>query len=162
MGPSRDWPEWWRRFLDLPQDKSGQARDILRQRYVEEIQQRDRLTQHAEKMHYPQFRTKLLQMASEKNIHAQRIAEKILALGGELPGVPAVHATAENSWQQLMAALEEENRSADHLVEQLRDMESDDPDVGKLLREISAQQKNHRADLTDMLMRSDSFAFSNA
>jgi bacterioferritin (cytochrome b1) len=162
MALSEDWSEWWRRFLDLSQDNSRQAVDILRQRYVEEMHQRDRLKQHAEKMHYPQFRRKLFQMASEKNEHAERIAQKILALGGKLPSVPELRSTDENSWQQLMMALEEENRSADHLAEQLRGIEPDHSDVTKLLQQISEEQKKHRADIRHMLMRSDPFAFSLA
>jgi len=119
----------WRRFLGLSQDKSRRAVDILSQHYVEEMQQHDRLKQHAEKMHYPQFRGKLLQIASKKNEHAERIAQKILALGGKLPSVRELHATGENSWQQLLTALEEDYRSADHLAEQLRGLESEHSDV---------------------------------
>jgi hypothetical protein len=46
----------------------------LQQRYVEERQQRDRFNQHADKMHYPQFREKLLQISDEKTKYADRIA----------------------------------------------------------------------------------------
>ena len=152
----------WRRFLGLSQDKSRRAVDILSQRYVEEMQQHDRLKQHAEKMHYPQFRGKLLQIASKKNEHAERIAQKIFALGGKLPSVPELHATGENSWQQLLTALEEDHRSADHLAEQLRGLESDHPEVTQFLQQISQEQKQHRGEIREMLMRSDPFAFSLA
>jgi len=162
MGLSKDWSEWWRRFLDLSQDNSRRAVDVLRQRYVEEMQQTGRFKQHAEKIHYPQFRGKLLQMASEKNEHAERIAQKLLALGAKLPSVPELRSTDENSWQQLMMALEEENRSADSLVEQLRDIASDHPDVAQFLLQISQEQKKHSTDIRHMLMRSDPFAFSLA
>ena len=127
------------------------------------MQQRDRFKQHAEKMHYPQFREKLLQIASEKNEHAERIGQKILALGGTLPSVPELRSTDdENSWQQLTTALEEEARSADHLAEQLRGIGSEHPEITHLLQQISAQEKKHRADITHMLMRSDPFAYSLA
>ena len=162
MSLNKNRSSWWHRFLDLPQDSSRQAVDILRQRYVEEMQQRDRFKQHAEKMHYPQFRGKLLQIASEKNEHAERIGQKILALGGTLPSVPELRSTDENSWQQLMMALEEEGRSADHLAEQLRGIGTDHPEITQLLQQISAEEKKHRADITHMLMRSDPFAFSLA
>jgi bacterioferritin (cytochrome b1) len=162
MSLSNDGSAWWRRFLDLSQDKSRQAVDILRRRYVEEMQQSDRFKQHAEKMHYPQFREKLLQMATEKKQHAEQIAAKLVALGGTLPGVPELGSTDENSWQQLLTALEEENRSADHLAEQLRGLESDHPDVTKLLQQSSEDQKKRRDEIREMLMRSDPFAFSLA
>ena len=154
--------QWWRNFLDSSQDKSGQALDILRQRYVEEMQQADRLKRHAEKMHYPQFREKLLRIASEKMKHAEQIAEKLIALGGKLPAVPENRSSGENSWQQLLTALEEEYRSVDHLAEQLRGLESDHPEVPKFLQQISQQQKKHRDEIREMLMRSDPFAFSLA
>ena len=162
MGLIKQWSEWWSRFLDLPDDSFRQAINILQQRYVEETQQRDRFIQHADKMHYPQFREKLLQISDEKTKYADRIAEAIVALGGKLPRVPELRSTDENSWQQLMIALDDENRSADHLAEQLRGIESDIPDILKLLQQISEQQKQHRGEVREMLMRSDPFAFSLA
>ena len=162
MGIIKQWSEWWSRFLDLPDDSFRQANNILQQRYVEETQQRDRFIQHADKMHYPQFREKLLQISDEKTKYADRIAEAIVALGGKLPRVPELRSTDENSWQQLMIALDDENRSADHLAEQLRGIESDIPDILKLLQQISEQQKQHRGEVREMLMRSDPFAFSLA
>ena len=162
MGYRKDWTEWWRRFLDLSRDKSLQTVDILRQRYVEEMQQSELFKQHAERMHYPQFREKLIQLGTQKNKHAERIAEKIIALGGQLPDVPEQRATHENSWQTLRTALEEENRIADRQADQLRDIESDHPEVLQLLQQIAQEQRNHRADIRDMLMRSDPFALSLA
>jgi rubrerythrin len=162
MATIKQWSEWWSRFLDLPQDSLRQAINVLQQRYVEETQQRDRFNQHADKMHYPQFREKLLRISGEKTIYADRIAETIVALGGKLPSVPELRSTDENSWQQLMTALDDENRSADHQAEQLRGIESDIPDIVKLLQQISEQQKQHRGEVREMLMRSDPFAFSLA
>ena len=158
----KNWSEWLSRFLDLPYDSFRQAINILQQRYVEETQQRDRFNQHADKMHYPQFREKLLQISDEKTKYADRIAQAVVALGGKLPSVPELGSTDENSWQQLMIALDDENRSADHLAEQLRSIQSDIPDIVKLLQHISEQQKQHRGEVREMLMRSDPFAFSLA
>ena len=162
MATTKQWSEWWSRFLDLPQDSSGKAINVLQQRYVEETQQRDRFNQHADKMHYPQFREKLLRISGEKTKYADRIGETIVALGGKLPSVPELRSTDENSWQQLLTALDDENRSADHQAEQLRGAESDIPDIVKLLQQISEQQKHHRGEVREMLMRSDPFAFSLA
>ena len=58
MAFSNDWSEWWRRFLASSPDGDQKAVDILRQRYVEEMQQADRFKQHAQKMHYPQYQRK--------------------------------------------------------------------------------------------------------
>lgn len=162
MGYRKDWTQWWRRFLGLSQDKSLPTVDILRQRYVEEVQQSVLFQQYAEKMHYPQFREKLIQLGAEKNRNAERVAEKIVALGGKLPDVQEHRATHENSWQTLRTALEEENRIADRLADQLRGIGSDHPEVIQLLQQISQEQRKHRAELQDMLMRSDPFALSLA
>ena len=162
MAFSKNWLEWWRRFLELAPDESPNAVDFLRRRYVEEMQRIERFKQHAEKMHYPQYQEKLLRMATEKSKHAERIGEKIVALGGRLPDVGERRSTDENSWQSLSMALDEENRSADRLPEQLRSIESGHPDIAKFLQQISREQENHRGEIRDMLMRSDPFAQSLA
>ena len=162
MAFSKDWPEWWRRFFGPSPDGYQKAVDILRQRYVEEMQQSDRFKQYAQRMHYPQYQEKLQRLATEKGEHAKLIAAKIVALGGKLPGVPERRSTDENSWQSLLMALEDENRSADHLPEQLRRIGLEHPDINKFLQEIFQEQKKHRDEIREMLMRSDSFALSLA
>jgi hypothetical protein len=82
------------------------------------------------------------------------LPEAIVALGGKLPSVPELRSTDENSWQQLMIALDDENRSADHLAQQLRGIQSDIPDIVILLQHICEQQKQHRGEVREMLMRS--------
>jgi bacterioferritin (cytochrome b1) len=159
---STGWSEWWRHFLDLAPDEPSNAVDFLRRRYVEEVQRTERFKQRAEKMHYRQYREKFLQMAKEKSRHADRIGKKIVELGGRLPDVAERPITDENSWQSLSMALEEENRSADRLPEQLRKIESENPDIAKFLQQIAREQENHRGEIRDMLMRSDPFAFSLA
>jgi bacterioferritin (cytochrome b1) len=162
MAFSDDWSEWWRRFLTSSPGGDQKAVDILCQRYVEEMQQSYRFKQHAQRMHYPQYQEKLLRLATEKGEHAKLIAEKIVALGGKLPGVPERRSTDENSWQTLLMALEDENRSADHLPEQLRRIGLEHPDITKFLQEIFQEQKKHRDEIREMLMRSDPFALSLA
>ena len=56
MAFSKDWSEWWRRSLGSPPGGDRKALDILRQRYVEEMQAVGRFKQHAQEMQYPQFR----------------------------------------------------------------------------------------------------------
>jgi len=162
MPLSKDWSEWWRRFLDLAPNESATAVDFLCQRYVEEMQRIERFKQYAQKMHYPQYREKFLEMAKEKRQHAERIGEKIVALGGILSDVAEGRSTDENSWQSLLMALEDENRSADRLPEQLRRIGLEHPDIAKFLQQISREQENHRNEIRKMLMRSDPFALSLA
>jgi rubrerythrin len=159
---SKNWSEWWRRFLGASPDSDGDAVDILRQRYVEEIQAADRFKQHAQEMEYPQFCEKLLHIALEKTKHAEWIAEKIIALEGKLPEVPECRSMDENNWQSLLMALEDENRSADRLPEQLRRIGLEHPGITKFLQEMSHEQKKHRDEIREMLMRSDPFALSLA
>ena len=151
---------WWRGFLGVPKDSA--AIEILHQRYVDELRGKRQLTQHAEKMHYPQFREKLLRIAAEKNNHAEWIGEKIIALGGKLPQVAERRQPNTNSWQYLQTDLAEEIRSADRLPEQIWRLESDHPDISNFLQQISEAEKNHRREINDMLMRSDGFALSLA
>ncbi|MGE5302631.1 MAG: ferritin-like domain-containing protein [Alphaproteobacteria bacterium] len=163
MALSKQWSGWWRRFLGTSPEGNGKAAvDILRQRYVEEMQQTNRFKQHAQKMHYPQFRDKLLDMAAAKSKRAEWIAEKIVALGGKLPEVPELRSTDKNSWQYLLMDLEEENRCADPLAEQIWSTESDHADIAEFLQQINEAEKNDRKAIREMLMRSDPFALSLA
>jgi len=158
----QNWSNWWRGFLGAPPDRDRVALEILRQRYVEEMQGISQLTQHADKMHYPKFREKLLHIATDKSKHAQWIGEKIIALGGKLPEVPERPSTDENSWRCLQKDLAEENRCADRLPEQIWRIESDHPDISQFLQRIFQAEKKHRQEITDMMMRSDAFAQSLA
>ena len=156
------WSQGWRSVLDLAADKSTGVLDFLCQRYVGEMQRIERFTQHAERMHYPQYRDKFLQMAKDANQHAARIGEKIVALGAKLPDVAHNRPTVENSWHSLSRALDEENRSADRLVDQLRKIAAAHPDVAELLQQIFQEQATQRREIQGMLMRSDPFAQSLA
>lgn len=156
------WAAWWRGILGIPPDRDRVAIEILRQRYVEEIQGIGRLTQHAQQMHYRQFCEKLLQIADEKSNHAERIGEKIIALGAKLPEVPERQTTGANSWRYLQMDLAEEKRCVDRLPEQIWQIESDHPEISAFLQEISHAEKKHSQELASMLMRSDGFALSLA
>ena len=163
MTLNKEWSTWWRRFLgSSPEGNDNAAVDILRRRYLQKMQQADRFKQHAQKMHYPQFRDKLLDMAAEKSKRAQWIAEKIVALGGKLPEVPELRSTDKNSWQYLLMDLEEENRCADPLAEQIWSTESDHADITEFLQQISEAEKKDREAIREMMMRSDPFALSLA
>jgi bacterioferritin (cytochrome b1) len=156
------WATWWRGFLGTPPDRDRVAIEILCQRYIDQRQRESQLTQHADKMHYPQFRKKLLQIAADKSKHAEWIGEKIIALGGRIPEVPERGATNINSWQYLQLDLAEEIRCADRLPEQIWRIESDHPDISNFLQRIAEAEKQHRQEINDMLMRSDGFALSLA
>jgi len=158
----QDWSNWWRGFLGASSDRDLAVIEILRQRYVDEMQGISQLTQHADKMHYPQFRKKLLHIAADKSKHAEWIGEMIVSLGAKLPEVAERRLTDENSWRYLQMDLAEEKRNADRLPEQIWRIESDHPDISKFLQRIFQAEKKHRQEIADMLMRSDGFALSLA
>jgi len=162
MDFSKDWSNWWRGFLGTPSDKDRATIEILRQRYTEEMQGIGQLTQHGHKMQYRQFREKLLQIAADKSKHAEWIGEMIVSLVGKLPEVAERGSTDANSWQYLQMDLAEEKRCADRLPEQIWRIESDPPDIGKLLQRIFEAEQKHRQEIAEMLMRSDGFALSLA
>ena len=157
-----DWATWWRGFFGIPPDRDRVVLEILRQRYVDERQGESQLTQHADKMHYPQFCEKLLHFATDKSKHAAWIAEKIATLAVKLPEVPVRRSMDENSWQYLQLDLAEEIRCADRLPEQMWRLEPDHPDISNFLQRIAEAEKQHLQAINDMLMRSDGFALSLA
>jgi rubrerythrin len=107
-------------------------------------------------MRYPQFRDALVRLAAEEENHARMIKEKIKALGAALPDVIPIHLAQEpNSWHYLRTDLEEEQRCAGELHEDLPGLSREFPDVVELLEGIEDDGKKHRAQLREMIARSD-------
>jgi rubrerythrin len=155
MTVSNSWSEWWRRFLGLASNGYERAVEILRQRYIEESQHVARFSRHAEKMQYPQFRDALLRIAADETKHLDWIAEKLRLLGSRPPDVPEIVTTEKNSWQYLLEDLGEEQECASELLEQARSVRDEMPTVAELLERIYEDGKNHRAEIREMLMKSD-------
>jgi bacterioferritin (cytochrome b1) len=153
MYSSKSWAEGWRRFLGL--STKGKALDVLLRLYVEESQHASIFAQHASRMHYPQFRAKLLEIAARETKHIGWIGEKIALLGGSLPVVPQTHSAGGNSWEFLLADLEDESRCAGELLEQAMLLEADFPAIADMLRRIYEEEQKHRDEIREMLMRSD-------
>ena len=162
MAFSKGWVKWWSRLLGNSFDRDRVTIEVLRQRYVDELQGISQLTQHAHKMHYPQFCRKLLEIAADKRKHAEWIGERLIVLGANLPEVIERRSTGENSWQHLLTDLAEEKRRADRLAEQIWRIASDHPEVSQLLQRIFDAETIYRQDISDMVMRSDGFALSLA
>ena len=151
---------WLKNFLGVGDHARPTVLDILRQRYVDESEHAEKFRQHAEKMHYPQFRKKLLDIAAQEAEHTQWLAKKLVALGERLPEVRKVHLTEESSWKHLLKDLEEEGRCAGDLMEQMWTVQTDYPDIAALLQLISEDEKRHCDKIREILMRSDAFAGS--
>jgi bacterioferritin (cytochrome b1) len=148
------WSEFRRRWFGSERGYDT-VLGILRHRYTDEKEHADRFLLHAQKAHYPQFREKLVRIASEELKHADSIAEKIKDLGGWLPAVVKTSPMEGNSWRCLLEDLEEERRCAAELEEDMLTIESDYPDVIELLHRIDEEERKHQEEIREMLMRSD-------
>jgi bacterioferritin (cytochrome b1) len=147
---------WWRRFLGASDDLRSSGLTLLLRRYVREKQNAMRYGEHAERMQYPQYRDALRRMAAEAEKHAEAMAEKIKNLGGRLPDVTPVPIGKElNSWHYIKSDLEEEQRDADDLQDELPAAAGAFPDIADLFEQIERDGKKHRTQLRDMLARSD-------
>jgi bacterioferritin (cytochrome b1) len=155
MTYEKSWSDWWRQFLGVSPGGYRDVIKILSSRYVEEMQHVRRYTAHAEHMQYPQFREKLLRIAADEARHAEWLAEKITLFGGTIPNVPKQPPTSRNSWQYLLADLEEEKHCSDDLIEIMQTVRNELPDIAAMLERIYEDGERHRSEIRDMAARSD-------
>ncbi len=103
--------------------------------------------------------TEFQAQAADERAHVQRIAARILALGGKPDYAPAGllsrHVSPDNAEGALAKQLEE-NLVAERCVMQLyRELvayfEDADPDSAALLREIAEDEEAHASDMEDLL-----------
>jgi len=151
----KSWSDWWRQFLGLSPDGYHEVLKILQDRYVDEMHHVKIYTQHAGKMQYPQFRERLLAIAADEARHAEWLAEKITLFGGKLPSAAEIPASEKTSWQYLLADLDEEKHCSDEMIEQMQTVRDELPDINEMLERIYEDGEKHRAEIRNMLMRSD-------
>lgn len=132
--------------------------EFLSTEYAGELEMGRRLRQHAQRMHYPQFRERLTKIATEEQKHAQWLCGKIVALGGVPPEIPATVYTGKNSWECLVSDLEEECRCSADLEDGLVRLQTMDAEIAQGLRRIQEDETIHRDEIRKMLMRSDAYA----
>jgi rubrerythrin len=154
--------KWWRRWFGASGERYHPVLAILRSRYADERQHAALLTQHAQKMQYPQFREALLRIGADETRNADWIAEKINELGASLPEELTIESTEKNSWHYLLDDLEEERRCSADLETEMLSIASDYPQIVKLLERIDQEEHKHRDELREMLIRSDPQALSLA
>ncbi len=158
MAATKKWPDAWLRFLGLMPNGRRRSLDILQERYIEEKRHVQRFTHHAQQTQYPQFRNKLLEIAASEQQHADWLGDQISLLRGKFPDVPEVPLGGANSWQILLTDFEEEKQCAAGLIEQIRAIQSEFPDLSDLLQRIYDDERKHLRDIRDMLARSDPLA----
>lgn len=130
--------------------------NVLHHCYVRETQHAMRYRQYAERIHHPQFRQELWNIAAQEQKHAESLGGQIQSLGGQLPEVIPVHiAKEQNLWLYLRTALEEEERCACELDDDLRLVLGKSPEVACLLNHIDEDCKRHWLRIRAMLADSD-------
>lgn len=155
MAHHNGWREKLRDIFRLFSDGRQSVQAILAERYIEETHHAQQLSFHAERMQYPQFREKLSAMAAVEIDHARWIAEKIRSLGGMPPAVPEISLKEENSWQYLLADLEEHRQCSAELLTQINMLWAEFPGIADTLQRIYEDSVRHRQEIREMLMRSD-------
>jgi len=150
----------WQHFLHaLQPDHRQRLIEVLHGEYVDEAKDVVQFEAHARRMTYPPFRERLLRIAEEEKAHVQWLQDKIQALGGEIPRTTLTVKNGQNSWECLLMDIEEEKRDRTTILEQLYTVvEPADPDIAEGLRRIRDDEKRHREEILDMLLKSDPYA----
>jgi bacterioferritin (cytochrome b1) len=151
---------WNRLLASLPHNGRQKLMEILCREYAEEMASMLRYQWHAEQMRYPRFCERLLGIAKEEQRHAQWLARRIIALGGRVPRISFTPEEGLSSWECLGLDLEAEKRCCADLTEKLALEKDIDPATAETLRRILDEEKNHRVEIAEMLMRSDPQAAS--
>ena len=146
---------WGRVQRVLTHDPRKEILALLSQEYVDKMKDAFQYRRHAEQMRYKHFREKLLRIAEDEEKHAQWLKERIFALGGEIPEISSAIEDGSNTWEDLRLDLTAKKRHLWDLTDRLPMVEPFDAETATTLRRILAEEDNHRAQLTDMLMRSD-------
>jgi rubrerythrin len=155
--------EGWRHFFDaLLPDQRQMLVDLLREAYREEVQDALQFSQHAQRLPYPQFRERLLRIAEEERAHLEWLRDKLLALGAEVPDVTVTPKGAKSTWEALLMDLEEEKRSYVDLLEAMHLAEQVDLEIAEGLRRIREEERQHREEILEMLVKIDPYTLPQA
>jgi rubrerythrin len=143
----------------LQPDHRQRLLEVLRDEYVDEAKDVVQFEEHARRMTYPHFRERLLRIAEEEKAHVKWLRDKIQALGGEIPQMTFTVKNGRNSWENLLMDVEEEKRDHTVVLEQLYTaVEHADPEIAEGLHRIREDEKRHREEILDLLLRSDPYA----
>jgi rubrerythrin len=140
-----------------PEDERKRLLDGLREQYCAETYDAARLTAHARRMYYPQFRDRLLRIAAEEQVYVQWLREQIHALGEDVPEPTVTPKLGHNSWGCLLLDLEEEKRSCADLLDRIHAAVHVNPEIAEGLLRIRTNKQRHYEELQDMWMKSDPY-----
>ena len=136
--------------------------EALRDTYLAAAHTVTQVTQDAERMEYPQFRARLLQMAAEDQGHVTWLREALLARGGALPTGACPPTVAPTSWAALLREMAAARHAYDALLGPMHLAEQADPEMAAGFRRLRAVTQQHREALLDMLVKSDPYALARA
>jgi len=143
-------------FLDTErQAQRHTLMTILGEAYLDALKDVRHFRQHAERMYYPHFRQRLQQIVAEEQGHSEWLAKQLRVLGGEVPrpGPPAK--LGKNSWENLRLELEEERKDYTELLPGLLTAEHFDPAIAEGLRRLRQDERKHREELLELMLKSD-------
>lgn len=149
----------WLAYLRSGNSSTDDARDrileVLGHRYVRECQHVMRFRQHAERIADQQVRETLQRIAAKEAEHVCWIEEKITGFGGKLPTVIDSHCTHEDAWAYLRSDLDEERRCVAEIEDDKENLQSDFPDIVRLLDRIEADAEKNSQEIRALLLRRD-------
>ena len=152
----------WKKLLsklNLDNKIEKQLLEALQRDYFEEKSISELLEKESARIPYNHLRKKLLDIAQSEKQHAELLAEKIQKLGGTLPD-HAVELRNQRQKQQftstidLLKLLEEEK---DAYIEYINTAylaeDAGRKDLKELLMKIGEEERRHRKELMDILIR---------
>ena len=141
----------WQRLLAMPESNNPQMLlDLLSAEYCELTQDMTRLHRYAQRMHGTQDRERLLQFATEEQVHLTWLQEKMGDLGGELPQCSGTIQVGRNSWDCLRLAVEEKRRHCTRLQRSINLAVRLAPDIIQGLQRIRLAEQRHWQALLSM------------
>lgn len=151
----------WRRFLAAGAVSDHQRLlETLCEAYRAEATTVVQCTQHANQMHYPQFRAELLRIAAEVHAHLPWLHEQLLALGGVIPSSAPAPTLEGNSWECLRRDVEAAQRGCVRLLEWIHRVEREHPAIAVGFQRIRKDKLRHREEYRRMFMKSDPYTVS--
>jgi hypothetical protein len=134
--------------------------EALRDTYLTTAHTVTQLTQDAERMEYPQFRARLLQMAAGEQGHVTWLRETLLARGGALPTRACPPTVAPTSWAALLREMAAARHAYEALLEPMHLAEQADPEMAAGFRRLRAATQQRYAGLLEMLVKSDPYTLA--
>jgi len=125
--------------------------------YRAEVSAVAQCTQHADQMHYPQFRAELLRIAAEMQELLPWLHKQILALGGHISSSSPMPTKECNSWECLRQDVEEARRGCARLLEWMHRIEREEPVIAAGLQRIRKDKLKHQEEFRLMFMKSDPY-----